>query len=173
MDELVEKARNGNAKAFVAAVDGMKEQMYKTAFMQLKNEHDALDAVQEAFSKAFSGIRSLREARFFKTWLVRILLNECHNIQRQRRKVIPMSEEVVEYCEKGQHYLNESNVEVSSIIDGLEDIYRKVVDLRYNHDLKLEEIASVLDIPVGTVKSRLNRALKLLKLQYLEKEVLP
>ncbi|MFZ5989561.1 MAG: sigma-70 family RNA polymerase sigma factor [Bacillota bacterium] len=175
MIEFVDKAKQGSEKAFMILVEDMKAQMYKTAYVRLRNEQDALDAVQEAFIKAFSSIKSLRENRFFKTWLIRILLNECHNIQQYKRKVIPMENNLVE-----QKYTSEQDsietMDIHSVLNQLDDIYKEVIDLRYNHDLKFEDIARVLDIPLGTVKSRLNRAHSLLRNQlrdeYCEKEVL-
>lgn len=170
MNDLIEKAKSGNSKAFMIIVDNLKEQIYKTAYTQLRNEHDALDAVQETLAKAFSNIKSLKQNQFFKTWLIRILINECHNIQRYRSKVIPMEKELIK--EEGTHENNFLEaMEMVNVLNHLEDIYRQVVDLRYNQDMKLDEIAEVLDIPAGTVKSRLNRAHKMIREQYLKKEV--
>ncbi len=174
LTELVEKAKAGNKNAFMELVDTMKVQLYKTALVRLGNEQDALDAVQEALYKAFSNIRKLRENQFFKTWLIRILLNECNNIEQYKRKVIPLDSEI-NHSEQHDEYDSDESMDIQNLTNRLEAIYKEVIDLRYNHDLKFEDIASVLDIPIGTVKSRLNRAHKLLKEQlganYTKKEV--
>jgi RNA polymerase sigma-70 factor (ECF subfamily) len=168
-DELIEKAKKGNSKSFMCIVEGLKAQMYKTAYIQLNNEQDALDAVQETLVKAFLNIKNLKENRFFKSWIIRILLNECHNIQRYRNKIIPMERENMEL----KNHYNQNNfetVEINSILGKMEYIYREIIDLRYNHDLKIDEISRVLDIPAGTVKSRLNRAHAILKKQFIREE---
>lgn len=162
MTDFVEKAKRGSEKAFMVLVDGMKHQLYKTAFVKLRNEEDALDAVQEALIKAFSSIGSLRENRFFKTWLIRILLNECHNIKKYKNKVIPTEDHLIEL----KHISESDSIEtldIHNVLNQLDDIYKEVIDLRYNHDLKFYDIAKILDIPLGTVKSRLNRAHSLLR----------
>jgi len=168
-DELIEKAKKGNSKAFTHIVEGMKVQMYKTAFMKLHNEHDALDAVQEALYKSFQNIKNLKNNEFFKSWIIRILINECNNIYTYKNKVIPMEKDSMKISEE-KGYKEFEKIEVVSLLEKMDDTYRDVINLRYNHDLKLEEIAEVLNIPVGTVKSRLNRGHAILKKQYLKEE---
>jgi RNA polymerase sigma-70 factor (ECF subfamily) len=84
----------------------MKPQMYRTALMQLRNEHDALDAVQETLIKAFQNIKSLKQNRFFKSWIIRILINECHNIQRYKKKIIPMEKDSMGICDSGEYNIS-------------------------------------------------------------------
>lgn len=166
MTELVEKAKAGDKNAFMDLVDNMKLQLYRTALIKLGNEHDALDAVQEALYKAFSSIKNLREINFFKTWLIRILINECYNIQQYKRKVVPLDDTV--HSSEHHHENNSAEIlDIQNLTNKLDDIYKEVIDLRYNHDIKFDDIAALLDIPVGTVKSRLNRAHKLLREQLL------
>lgn len=159
---LVEKAKSGDKQAFMELIDTMKLQLYKTALVRLRNEYDALDAVQEALYKAFSNIKKLRENQFFKTWLIRILINECYNIEQYKQKVIPLDNSQINVDQHNENNTIES-MDIQNLTRNLETIYREVIDLRYNHDLKFEDIAQVLDIPVGTVKSRLNRAHILLR----------
>lgn len=162
LTELVEKAKAGNKNAFMDLIDTMKLQLYKTALVKLENEQDALDAVQEALYKAFSNIKNLRENRFFKTWLIRILINECYNIQQYKHRVVSLDNSL--YQPEGQHENNcVETMDIQILTNKLDSIYKDIIDLRYNQDLKVEDIAIVLDIPVGTVKSRLNRAHKLLR----------
>jgi len=162
--ELVEKAKAGNQNAFMELIDAIKVQLYKTALVRLCNEQDALDAIQETLVKAFSNIKTLRENQFFKTWLIRILLNECNNIEQYRRKVI-LLDNTPDHTSQHPEQDSAMSMDIRDLTSKLDTIYKEVIDLRYNHDLKLEDIAVLLDIPVGTVKSRLNRAHKLLKEQ--------
>lgn len=164
MIELVEKAKAGNQNAFMELFDTIKVQLYKTALVRLCNEQDALDAIQESLVKAFSNIKNLRENQFFKTWLIRILLNECNNIEAYRRKVILHDNALDDNTHHDEHD-SAMSMDIRNLTGKLDTIYKEVIDLRYNHDLKLEDIAVLLDIPLGTVKSRLNKAHKLLKEQ--------
>lgn len=166
LTELVEKAKAGDKNAFMVLLDTMKLQLYRTALVKLGNEHDALDAVQEALYKAFSNIKNLRETCFFKTWLIRILMNECYNIQQYKRRIVPFDSSLHQ-SEHQQENKTVHSIDIQNLTAKLDDIYKEIIDLRYNHDLKFEDIAIILDIPVGTVKSRLNRAHKLLREQLL------
>lgn len=162
LTELVEKAKKGNEKAFMKLVEDIKGQMYKTAYMKLKNEEDALDAVQETLIRAFTNIKTLRENQFFKTWIIRILINECNNIYKYKTKVISLEENLTRNLQDEIAGSLEA-IDLHNVLKKLENIHKEVIDLRYNYDLKFDDMAKVLDVPVGTVKSRLNRAHKILK----------
>jgi RNA polymerase sigma-70 factor, ECF subfamily len=169
--EYVKRAQKGDRNAFIKLIENKKAQLYKTALMQLNNNADALDAVQDTILTAFERVYTLKEAEHFNTWLVRILLNKCHDIQRARKRVVAIEE----FCETtdSSKYCNEfESIEMREMLNSLDEVYRTVLDLRYNQDMKVEDIARVLDIPSGTVKSRINKALKLLKSQfdYVKKE---
>lgn len=165
MIECVRKAQQGDREAFIELIENKKAQMYKTALLQLKSSADALDAVQETILIAFERIYTLRKPELFNTWLIRILLNQCHDIQRERKKVIAI-DEFYESNDRGTCCSEFDKVELKEMVQSLENIYRTVIDLRYNEDMKVDDIARVLDIPPGTVKSRINKALKLLKSQF-------
>jgi RNA polymerase sigma-70 factor, ECF subfamily len=163
--EYVKKAQRGDRDAFIKLIESKKSQMYKTALMQLNSSTDALDAVQESILIAFERIYTLKEPEHFNTWLIRILLNQCHDIQRERKKVIPI-EEVYEGKDNENYCKDFEKIELKEMMKSLDGIYRTVLDLRYNEDMKVEDIARTLEIPAGTVKSRINKALKLLRRQF-------
>ena len=148
--------------------------LYRTAWAILGNEGDASDALQEATIRAYRAIDQLKGGQAaFPAWMRRILVNTCTQILRKRMRVIP-----VERPED----LSEEQVtpdvdvplgsEVWEAVKELDERYRAVVVLRFLNDMQLEDIATALDIPLGTVKSRLHTALKLLKnrLQYADSE---
>lgn len=171
MQQLVDMAKNGDKEAFVKLIEIKKEKIYKTAYMQTGNEQDALDVMQETFLKAYERIYTLREPSYFYTWLIRILLNECHNLYRKRKKVILLeNQKISQGIKEGVEDIYP--IETEDLLKNLTEIYRVVVDLRYNQDLSITQIAEILDIPEGTVKSRLHKALKLLKENYEGKEEL-
>lgn len=130
--------------------------MYRVAKSKLSSDNDCADAIQETILKAYKAINSLKQPQFFKTWLIRILINECKNIIVQKNKVIPMEEIIFE---KSTNNLDE-NLSMQEILNLLENDLRNIVLLYYFEDMAIKEISSVLDIPEGTVKSRLSRARK-------------
>jgi len=169
MEYLVERAKKGHKASFVKLIDQVKEKAFRTAYMHLGNNEDAKDALQETILKAYEKISALRENRFFETWFIRILLNECNDLLRERSKIISIREKEaaksVLYEEE-----NTGSVEMKIMIRNLPKIYREVIDLRYNHDMKVEQIGDVLGIPSGTVKSRLHMALLLLRKKLVREE---
>lgn len=91
MEELVEKAQKGDNQAFANLIIGIESDLYKIARMRLNNEDDIKEAVQETIIKAYSSLKKLRNAKFFKTWIIRILINECNDIYKINKKIIQKS----------------------------------------------------------------------------------
>ena len=133
--------------------------LFRSAFLYVKNEADALDAVQECVTKGLIGIEKLKEPRYFKTWLTRILLN-CIWQDKQKAQTVSLEE----YVEQGTlDYLIEEKVDLYDAIDSLKGHYKTVVILFYFQELKIREIAQIMDIPEGSVKADLYRAKKMLR----------
>ena len=84
MEALVTAAKNGDKEAFVQLIRINKQSMYKAAWVYLRNEQDIADALQNTILSCYEKIQGLREVKYFKTWLMRILINECKDILRQR-----------------------------------------------------------------------------------------
>lgn len=142
--------------------------MYRTAWAILGNEADAGDALQEATIRAYRAFDQLKGgAQAFPFWMRRILVNTCTQILRKRMRVIPV-ERPEDYSEE-QAAPDTADIpfgsEVWEAVRALDERYRAVVVLRFLNDMSLEEIATALDIPLGTVKSRLHTALKQLRSQ--------
>lgn len=153
---LVKQAIKGNMDAYGKLIAEYQIYLYKTAFLYVKNEADSLGAVQECVIKGMLGIEKLREPRYFKTWTTKLLLN-C--IWQERKSVPTISLE--EYVEKGcENYLIEEKDDLYDAIDSLKDQYKAVIILFYFQELKIKEIAQVLNIPEGSVKADLYRAKK-------------
>ncbi|MBP1990054.1 sigma-70 family RNA polymerase sigma factor [Paenibacillus eucommiae] len=148
------KAQKGNHEAFVHLIKANEPSMYRVAKSFLKMDAECADVIQETILKAFQGIRALREPAYFKTWLIRILINECQKIQKRSSQVIPMAELV----ERASQYDTNRDLEIGEAIASLEEDFRIIITLFYTEDLPLKEIAVMLDVPEGTVKSRLYRA---------------
>lgn len=144
----VSQARKGNKDAFLALIDENRLNIYRVARGMLKSTEDIEDAIQSTMIKAYSSINSLKKDEFFRTWIIRILINECNSILRKNKKVTSI-----------EHY-NDSyeNLDLTTAINGLSDDLRVTTVLFYFEDMSLKDIAKVLDIPEGTVRSRLTRA---------------
>lgn len=156
---LVKQAQKGNSNAFVELIEQNKMAMYKVAKSYLYNEEDAADAMQDTVLAVYEHIGQLKEPKYFKTWITRILLN-C--ICQDRRKAQTVS--LDEYTEKGvENYLIEEKIDLYDAIDSLKENYKTAVILFYFQELKIKEIARIMGIPDGNVKVCLYRAKKQLK----------
>ena len=151
--------------AFITRSETIKSRLYRTALMYLGSEHAALDAVDEAIYRGFRGYKKLREEAFFETWLTRILINLCKDeLKRRDREITTDSIPGV-----SQEYLD--TLPLKEAVSALPEDLKAVIILRYFTGLTLEETASALEIPRGTVSTRQKRALELLRLDLEEKEV--
>ena len=153
---------------FADRVHAMQERLYRIAYGQLREEQDRRDAVQEAVLKAWQSRERLRDAAYFETWLIRILINECHNIQRAGRRFFP-SERLPEqpYTEKN---MEGSDADLRRAILALPMKLRLPVMLHYIEGYTTEEAGRILHVPVGTVRSRLKKARVLLRAQLGEED---
>lgn len=135
----------------------LETRLYRIACGQLRDEADRADAVQEAILRAWQGAHRLRDEEYFETWLVRILINECHNLQRAHRMCVPV-EQIPE-----EAYLPGQYADLHEAIWNLPDRLRLAVQLFYIEGYDTKEIAKILRIPPGTVCTRLKRARTLMK----------
>ncbi len=145
-----------------------QHQMYATAKAILKDDHDCADAIQETIVKAFAKLDTLRKDRFVKTWLMRILMNECYNICRRSEKILPI-DQYMEQIETPQKE-RENYGELYEAVQELREELRIPVVLYYVEDLSCREIAEILEISEGAVQKRLARAREKLKNRLQDKE---
>lgn len=138
--------------------------LYRTAWAILGNEADAGDAVQETTIRAYRAFDQLKGgAVAFPAWIRRILVNTCTQIIRKRTRVIPVERPEDLSDERATDMELSMEGDVWDAVRDLDERYRAVVVLRFLNDMQLEDIATALDIPLGTVKSRLHTALKMLR----------
>lgn len=151
-----------NQEAFVKGVDEYAGVLYRAARSMLQNEEDCRDALQEAVAKAWASRRSLRNDAYFRTWLMRIVINECRNVQRHQMRVIP-SEAVAAQADQRQS--REEANDILAMVDALPEKQRVATVLHYVEGLPVAEVADVLRVPQSTVRGRLFEARKALKLE--------
>lgn len=169
IEDKIKSAQRGNDDAFYELINEKKEILYKTAFTYVKNKEDALDIVQETVYKSYISIKKLKEPKYFNTWLVRILINCSIDFMRKNKKNINLNEAISDTSY--QHESKEETIDLYSAVDKLKDKYKTVVILKYFQDMTLQEIADVMECPLGTVKTNLHNALKELKLELKEGEL--
>lgn len=131
--------------------------MYRVSKSILKSDEDCEDAVQEAIAKAFSKLWSLKNDSYAKTWLIRIVINECYSILRQKKNSFYNEEITLEEADSNDYS------ELYKALNELPADYRVTVVLYYIEGYSVKETAQILKVTEGTVKSRLSRGRKKLR----------
>lgn len=170
VEEQVKLAAKGDEKAFEYLMNLYKEGLYRTAFAYVKNEQDAIDILQETVYKAYISIDKLKEPKYFKTWLTKILINTSIDYVKKNKKIVYIFEDVPVNLAHSEVNAIDEKLDILNSIDKLEDKYKNVVVLKYFQDLTITEISEVLNCPAGTVKTYLNKALVKLRL-FLNEEI--
>lgn len=140
------------------------------AYVYVKNKDDALDVVQEVAYQSFKKINTLKSPEYFKTWLMRITMNSATNVIRKNKKVIHLRPEYEEFIGIENEDISLS-ISLQTLIEALEEDEKSVVLLRFYQDYTFREISEILEIPLGTAKSILYRAIHKLRKQFKEGEI--
>lgn len=175
--DLVKSAINGNQQAYAELLSRYRNSVYHTVLKMVKNRNDADDLTLEAFGKAFHKLPTYAPHYAFSTWLFRIAINNCiDHIRKKRIKFCSIDEPI----ESNGNYDFANNIKANirnpedemmrgqridmmkNIVTQLSDKYRRMIELRFYDEKSYEEIATELDIPLGTVKAQLFRAKELL-----------
>lgn len=143
-------------KELGALILNSERQLYSTAKSILFSDQDCADAIQETIVKAFSKIDTLRNDKYARTWLIRILINECYSVVRKSSKFVPL-EEFEERPEMGTEKDRDYS-ELYKAVNSLKEELRLPVILYYIEDFNVKEIAQILEISEGAVQKRLARA---------------
>lgn len=185
--ELIKRCQQGDADAFDELVEKYQSQIINIAYGMLSNTEDAYDAAQEVFVRIYKSIGGFKGKSSLSTWVYRIVSNVCNDMLRKRQRSAsvvsinsvrdndddkeldivddaPTPEELLE--------LSEAQRTLRLAISELSAEYREIITLSDIEQLRYEEIADILRCPVGTVKSRLNRARNALKKKLLKKREL-
>lgn len=157
--KLVKKSKKGNSLAFSTLIKHYEKDLYRVAIAITKNNEDALDCIQESILKAYTNIQSLKQDEYFKTWLIKILINQCKYVVEKNKKCVSLLNENIQ----GLYKEDSSEIEVKSVVNDLEEDLRVLVILYYFEDISIKDISNILNIPEGTIKSRLSRARSKLK----------
>lgn len=164
-DKLIRLAQSGDKEAFTQLVHAYSADAFRTASMVLHNRADVEDVVQEAFLTCYRKLKYFRMESSFKTWLYRIVVNLCYDrLRKINRESIAFSKLSFNFTSgDGDMSEVEKRLDLNKMIASMSPEHRLVLTLYYGMDLGVQRVAEILNIPVGTVKSRLNTARNLLK----------
>lgn len=163
----ISKAKGGNKEAFIELIEENLASIYRVAKGILSAEEDIEDAIQNTILLAFKNIKTLKKEEYFKTWLIKILINESNKIYNFNKKFVNF-EKIQEHCVND----NYQDIDLKRAVDSLNEELRLTIVLFYFEDLTISEIANILNVPEGTVKSRLSRAKSKIAYYLGEREVL-
>jgi len=174
---LAKLARNGDREAFRELVQLYKDKMYHLAYRMLSNKQEAEDVVQETFLRVYTNLNRYDDTHKFSTWIYRIATNLCIDRLRKRKGTLsldaenPEGEGIDGYdmlsssdpLPEQQLVLSETQQLIRDAIEKLPAKYKSIVILRYLHDMSLQEISNVLNMPVTTIKTRVHRGREALR----------
>ena len=138
-------------EAFETSVTDMVQTLYRVTCSQLSIEADREDAIQETLRRAWEKRNSLRKEQYFRTWITRILINVCYDIQRKHRPVVPLEKIPV------QLPASAPDPGLAAALNALPEKLRLPLVLCYSEGMSYEEAADVLRIPASTLRGRLRR----------------
>ena len=154
---LIKESMKGNKESFGILIKNNKEYLYKMAFLYVKDEQDALEVIHETVYRAFLNIEKLKKAKFFNTWITRILINVSIDFLKKKGKNEMLDESTPIRKEKCE-ISTEEKLDLYNAIDLLNDNYKTVIIMMYFNDMKIKDISKVMEIPENTVKTYLRRA---------------
>ena len=170
MEDIVQirNCLNGQKDAFEPLVTKYKNLVYSIALNSLSNKNDATDVTQEVFMKAWANLSGYNPEYSFKTWIARITVNHCINLNHKSRRIAAWNDEEMEKIiadgdSPEDTALNrERREDIFEAINALPEKYRNVIRLYHQQSLSYEEIRSITGYPMSIVKNRLYRARKML-----------
>ncbi|MDF2904434.1 MAG: subfamily polymerase sigma-24 subunit [Bacillus sp. (in: firmicutes)] len=163
--QLIIEAKRGNEEAFSSLVTRYKRQVFRHAFAMVNDRMEAEDISQEAFVKAYFSISKLNNEYGFVSWLTRIVSNLCYDRIKKKEKTVPLGngEKDLLLSTYSSHNQSQMRMTLQEAMQELSIEYRTVLVLREVEGYSYNEMAEILHIPLGTVKSRLSAARELLK----------
>lgn len=154
-----------NPDVFAELIIAHKQDMYRVAKSYLRNNEDIADAIQETILACYEKLPTLREPKYFKTWLIRILINKCNDLIRTGKRYVTLETVPEVACDDTAF----ANKEFTMLMDSLGEKYRAVLILRYGEGFSVREISDILELTESAVKARLKRGRDKIKDIYTDK----
>ncbi|NIK79957.1 RNA polymerase sigma-70 factor (ECF subfamily) [Paenibacillus castaneae] len=162
-EECAAAAIRGDETALLQRIDIDKQQMYGIAYSYMRNETDALEAIQETVCRVWAKRHTLREPKYFTTWMIRILIRVCMDARKKRAREQSVEALVQKHEKVAAAYDAADRLDITAQVQALPDNLRMVITLKYYRDMTITEIAELLEKPDGTIRTWLNKGLKLLR----------
>ncbi|AET66296.1 RNA polymerase sigma factor, sigma-70 family [Desulfosporosinus orientis DSM 765] len=159
---MVKEAKTGNKEVLIKLIMSQKQDYYRLAYTYMKNQEDALDAMEDMILKVYENLKKLKDHASFYSWSKTILVNCCRDNLRRKNKVL-LFRNVPEGSHEDVFHRIEEQMDIEEHWEKLNQKYQEVLKLRYYLDMDYESIAKLLKIPLGTVKSRIHTGLFKLK----------
>lgn len=160
---LIEQAKNKDPDAFDELMQTKLNKMYRVAFSMLQNENDVADAIQETTLKCWQNIGKVRDDHYFETWLIRILINQCNDVLRERKRIMPV-DEMPEIASNEDYEISEWR----EVLRKLNNKLSVVMELYYVDGFSTKEIAGILNITEVSVRTRMKRGRKQLEQMFMQ-----
>lgn len=162
MEELIQRSLDGNQEAYIELIENIKVEMYKIASSQLRNIDDVNDAIQETIINSYTKLHTLKNPSYFKTWIIRILINECNHIYRKRKRQLGLFDKLshsvdISISTEEEIQDKENDIDFDLLIQHLNYDERLILTLYYKNNYTPTEISDILSVNINTVKSKLLR----------------
>ncbi|MGZ0052942.1 sigma-70 family RNA polymerase sigma factor [Brevibacillus gelatini] len=161
LEQLVSQARQGDDEAFYQLICQQQQQLYSVAYAFLRNELDALEAIQEATCRSYLRLSRLKQPAHFRTWLTRILIHVCLDELKRKKRFAPDFPDADGLTDPNRKQWEHTadKIDIEEALAKLTPVYRSSIILKYFEDLTIREIALRLGHPEGTIKTWLHKAL--------------
>nr|WP_305121006.1 sigma-70 family RNA polymerase sigma factor [Saccharibacillus sp. JS10] len=165
-EKTEQRVCEGEEELFFERIDRQSGKLYRIAYSYLRSNADALEILQEVSYRAWRKRASLKDEKLFDSWIIRILINCCMDELRRRKRVIP-----VEHIREDQigssisQMQSNDHLDLQAALERMPKKYKHILILRFYHDMTLAEIAEILGKSESTVKSRLYRSLKQMRIK--------
>ena len=163
MEELIKRSVQGDQDAYIELIESIQIEMYKIATSQLNNIDDVNDAIQETIIHSYNKLHTLKNINYFKTWIIKILIDQCNLIHRKRKKELGLFNKISNLVNNSTYTNNifqevESNIDFDLLIQHLNYNEKLIFTFYYRNKYTPTEISNILNINVNTIKSRISRA---------------
>lgn len=153
---------------YLNLVNDSKDKLYKIAYSYVKDSDDALDIIQETVYKGYISYHKVKNPEFEKTWITRILINTSIDYLKKKKKLVNLDTNIISEIPEEHGSLIDEKISVNQAMESLSEKEKTIIILRYFEDMKLIEVARLLNEPISTIKSTLYRSLKKLKIELTE-----
>lgn len=173
MNDLIKKAKAGDERAFTKLIQNIQNDLYRVAQSKLSDNDDINDAIQNTMMNAYRHLKKLKDNDMFKSWIIKILVNECNRIYKmkfKRRKLFQKIKIESVKSETQDYSINKINskIDFEKVLEMLNADERLIIVLYYNSKYSCSEIADILNMNKNTVKSMLIRTRQKIKEIYIK-----